>query len=79
MTLYSQNHMLVTTGNQDICYFNFLCSTPMKSTRTGVKISDFNHVFSNIHYMAFGLLFIFLVWHRKRAYNLFVGRFISQI
>ena len=65
--------MLVTTGNQDICYYNFLCSTPIQSKF--VKISDFNHVFSNIHYVIFGFLFIFLVWHRKRGYNLFLAWF----
>ena len=42
-------------GNQDICYFNFLCSIPV-----GV-VKDFNHIFSNVFYIWFGVLFIFLV------------------
>ena len=37
-------------GDQDICYFNFLCSIPLGSTM------DFNHIFSNIFYMWFGIL-----------------------
>ena len=42
-------------GNQDICYFNFLCSIPV-----GV-VKDFNHIFSNVFYIWFGALFILLV------------------
>ena len=51
-------------GNQDICYFNFLCSIPI-----GV-VMDFNHIFSNIFYLWFGVLFLILVaskeWSRKK-------------
>ena len=46
------------TGDQDICYYNFLCAHPL-----GV-LSDFNHVYSNIGYVLLGLLFIGLVKRR---------------
>lgn len=50
--------VLNRTGDQDLCYYNFLCAHPL-----GV-LSDFNHVFSNIGYVLFGLLFILLTWRR---------------
>ena len=50
-------------GDQDICYFNFLCSIPLGA------VMDFNHIFSNIFYLWFGVLFLILVvskeWRRK--------------
>ena len=50
--------MLNVTGDQDICYYNFLCAHPL-----GV-LSDFNHVYSNVGYVLLGLLFIGLVKRR---------------
>lgn len=47
-----------STGNQDLCYYNFLCSFPSG------KFSDFNHVYSNIGYILLGFLFLALVWRR---------------
>ena len=70
----SQNHELLSTGNQDLCYYNFLCSTPVHTNI--IKIADFNHIFSNIHYVVFGLLFIYLVRRRKKGYNLFQARMV---
>lgn len=52
-------HVLFVTGNQDICYYNFLCSYPFLS------VSDFNHVFSNIWYIMLGLLFLFITFSRE--------------
>nr|SVE81468.1 EOG090X0A5X [Daphnia magna] len=40
------------TGDQDLCYFNFLCSHPLGD------LTDFNHVYSNIGYVLLGFLFI---------------------
>ncbi|XP_011702065.1 PREDICTED: SID1 transmembrane family member 1-like isoform X2 [Wasmannia auropunctata] len=52
--------VLHTTGNQDMCYYNFLCAHPLG------LVSDFNHVFSNFGYVMLGLLFIFLTYSRER-------------
>ena len=44
-----------TTGkNQDLCYFNFLCTHPLG------MVTDFNHVFSNLGYVMLGILFILI-------------------
>jgi hypothetical protein len=52
--------MLTSTGNNDLCYYNFLCSVPLN------KVQDFNHVLSNIGYMAAGLTFVGIVKYRKK-------------
>ncbi|KAK0176733.1 hypothetical protein PV328_000840 [Microctonus aethiopoides] len=53
-------NVLHMTGNQDLCYYNFLCSHPF------FWFSDFNHVFSNFAYILLGLLFIFLTYVREQ-------------
>ncbi|CAF0836930.1 unnamed protein product [Rotaria sordida] len=45
-------------GNEDICYFNFLCA------RQFAMLAAFNNVFSNIGYCALGLLFFIIVYRR---------------
>lgn len=47
------------TGNQDMCYYNFLCAHPLGLVR------DFNHVFSNLGYVLLGILFIFIVSRKE--------------
>ncbi|XP_078283098.1 SID1 transmembrane family member 2 isoform X1 [Rhinoraja longicauda] len=47
------------TGNQDICYYNFLCAHPL-----GV-LSAFNNLLSNLGYLMLGLLFLFIVLQRE--------------
>ncbi|KAJ3650386.1 hypothetical protein Zmor_016489 [Zophobas morio] len=51
--------VLNETGQQDLCYYNFLCAHPV-----GV-ISDFNHVFSNSGYVLLGLLFLVITYRRE--------------
>ncbi|XP_074963649.1 SID1 transmembrane family member 1 isoform X2 [Phalacrocorax aristotelis] len=46
------------TGNQDICYYNFLCAHPF-----GV-LSAFNNILSNVGHMLLGLLFLLIVLRR---------------
>ncbi|KAK4877903.1 hypothetical protein RN001_010409 [Aquatica leii] len=55
--------VLNDTGDQDLCYYNFLCAHPLGF------LSDFNHLFSNIGYVTFGLLFLFLVYKRERLHK----------
>uniref|UniRef100_A0A4W3HPJ8 SID1 transmembrane family member 2 n=1 Tax=Callorhinchus milii TaxID=7868 RepID=A0A4W3HPJ8_CALMI len=47
------------TGNQDICYYNFLCAHPL-----GV-LSAFNNILSNLGYIMLGLLFLLIVLQRE--------------
>ncbi|GFS96112.1 SID1 transmembrane family member 1 [Nephila pilipes] len=56
--VYINQRIVNLTGNQDLCYYNFLCSH-----QVGV-FSDFNHVYSNIGYVMLGVLFLLLVWRR---------------
>ncbi|KAL1492112.1 hypothetical protein ABEB36_012602 [Hypothenemus hampei] len=46
------------TGNQDVCYYNFLCAHP------SLGVSDFNHIFSNIGYILIGFSFVIAVADR---------------
>ncbi|XP_059731540.1 SID1 transmembrane family member 1 isoform X5 [Bos taurus] len=46
------------TGNQDICFYNFLCAHPL-----GV-LSAFNNILSNLGHVLLGCLFLLIVLHR---------------
>ncbi|XP_043936900.1 SID1 transmembrane family member 2 [Protopterus annectens] len=43
------------TGNQDICYYNFLCAHPLGA------LSAFNNILSNLGYVMLGLLFLLII------------------
>ena len=45
-------------GNEDICYFNFLC------TRELLTFTAFNNILSNVGYCALGILFFIIVYRR---------------
>ncbi|XP_072282064.1 SID1 transmembrane family member 2 isoform X3 [Pyxicephalus adspersus] len=51
------------TGNQDICYYNFMCAHPLGS------LSAFNNILSNLGYIMLGLLFLIIVLLRELSYN----------
>ncbi|XP_075988599.1 SID1 transmembrane family member 1-like isoform X2 [Anticarsia gemmatalis] len=55
--------LLNQSGNQDLCYFNFLCAHPL------LVVSDFNHVYSNLGYVLLGLLFLAQVWRRHTRHH----------
>ena len=56
--VFRYQQALTETGNNDLCYYNFLCSFPMGD------VQDFNHLLSNIGYVAFGLTFVGIVFYR---------------
>ncbi len=56
--LYKQ---LTKSGNEDSCYFNFLCMI-----KSG-PFAAFNNVFSNVGYVLLGIMFIIVV--KKRSYS----------
>ncbi|XP_022061495.1 SID1 transmembrane family member 2 [Acanthochromis polyacanthus] len=51
------------TGNQDICYYNFLCAHPFGA------LSAFNNILSNLGYVMLGLLFLLIVLKRDIVHN----------
>ena len=57
-----QNYM-VESGNYDVCYYNFRCAI-----RTS-NLLDFNHIFSNIAYIIFGIVFNIIVRQRYNRYK----------
>lgn len=61
--VFTYQKVLHTTGNQDLCYYNYLCSHPLW------LLSDFNHVYSNIGYIMLGLLFLVLVLRKERIHE----------
>ena len=62
------SHQQKISGNQDICYYNDRCKKPFK------RVADFNHIFSNLGYCVFGLLFMFIVRLRKHKNENFKRR-----
>lgn len=50
--LIYDSQMVFQTGNQDLCYYNFLCAHPIG------PLADFNHVYSNIGYIILGMAFM---------------------
>uniref|UniRef100_A0A8D9A8Z7 SID1 transmembrane family member 1 n=1 Tax=Cacopsylla melanoneura TaxID=428564 RepID=A0A8D9A8Z7_9HEMI len=52
--------VLNDSGNQDLCYYNYLCSHPLWI------LSDFNHIISNVGYVFLGFLFILITVNRER-------------
>ncbi|XP_050440508.1 SID1 transmembrane family member 1-like [Adelges cooleyi] len=64
--VFTYQKVLNESGNQDLCYYNFLCSHSLKLGPW--KFSDFNHIFSNIGYVFFGLLFM-LITFKREYYN----------
>ncbi|XP_056644040.1 SID1 transmembrane family member 1-like isoform X1 [Diorhabda sublineata] len=55
--------VLNETGQQDLCYYNFLCAHPLGF------LSDFNHVFSNIGYVLLGVLFLIITYLREQSHK----------
>uniref|UniRef100_A0A3B3U873 SID1 transmembrane family member 2 n=1 Tax=Poecilia latipinna TaxID=48699 RepID=A0A3B3U873_9TELE len=51
------------TGNQDICYYNFLCAHPLGA------LSAFNNILSNLGYVMLGLLFLLIVFKRDVTHS----------
>ena len=52
--------ILSITGNEDVCYYNTLCSHP--ATIGSFTISSFNNVFSNIGFLLLGLLLAYITY-----------------
>lgn len=70
--MLSYQDKLMTSGDQDICYYNFLCSVPVGA------VKDFNHIYSNIWYMALGILFVILTAYRKNIHLKFVNELAKE-
>ena len=60
------------SGNQAICYYNFLCSQQLQIT-SSFSFAAFNNVYSNVGYIILGLL-ILLLNHRRYQTILREGR-----
>lgn len=61
--VWTYQKVLNKTGQQDLCYYNFLCAHPLGF------FSDFNHLFSNIGYVLFGVLFLGITHRRERLHQ----------
>jgi len=51
------------SGNNDICYYNSLCQKPLG------PFLDFNHFFSNLGYVVFGVLFNCIVYFKHKRFE----------
>jgi hypothetical protein len=59
----SQQLLATSSGEEDLCYYNFKCSHPV-----GV-LSSFNNVWSNVGYILLGVLFIIVTFIRETRYT----------
>ena len=73
LVLYYQDISVRTTGNLDICYFNFKCLHRFTFWGAG-SLEDFGHVFSNFSYFISGFIFMSLVRIRSSRYKLECAR-----
>ncbi|XP_064407075.1 SID1 transmembrane family member 1-like isoform X2 [Halichondria panicea] len=61
---------IMASGNEDICYHNFLCSQPSKLW--GLPLTAVNNMFSNIAFFLLGLLVILITYRRRQLYYCYV-------
>lgn len=66
---FNDFQMLNFSGDEDLCYYNFMCAHPF------FAFSDFNHIFSNIGYIFMGFLFLFATFYRQQVVPF---RFVSS-
>lgn len=59
--------MMVSTGDQDMCYYNFACAYPYHLV---MDFSDFNHFFSNIGYIVLGTIFVLITKRRDYIHTM---------
>ena len=65
-TAYQAQAMQLETGNNDVCFYNSRCQIPLLYTS---YFLDFNHFFSNLGYLVFGLTFMFIVYVKSKRYE----------
>jgi len=58
---YIHLQVLYSTGDYDLCYYNYRCARPLG------YVMDFNHIYSNTGYVLFGLFFILFVKIRQSS------------
>lgn len=63
--------MMVTTGDQDMCYYNFACAYPYHLL---IDFADFNHFFSNIGYVVLGTTFVFITKRRDYIHTMMMRK-----
>ena len=66
--VWSHQKMIYSSGNTDLCYYNYLCSVP-RVTSDGRIVSDFNKIFSNIGYMIYGIVFLIIIFWRSAVHH----------
>ena len=58
------------SGNEDLCYYNSLCSHPWRVSNS-LTLSSLNNIISNIGYFVLGFLFILIAYRRRTIYRAF--------
>jgi hypothetical protein len=59
--------MMMTTGDRDMCYYNWACAYPYQLI---LNFTDFNHFFSNIGYVILGFIFLCITKRRDHYHGL---------
>ena len=55
--------LVTLSGDEDICYFNSLCSHPWQVSHS-FTVAALNNIFSNIGYLVLGFLLMLLAYRR---------------
>ncbi|XP_032780341.2 SID1 transmembrane family member 1 isoform X3 [Daphnia magna] len=69
--VWNHKDMMVTTGDQDMCYYNFACAYPYHLL---IDFADFNHFFSNIGYVVLGTTFVFITKRRDYIHTMMMRK-----
>lgn len=68
--------MMITSGDQDMCYYNFGCAYPYHLV---IDFTDFNHFFSNIGYIVLGTIFVLITKRRDYLHTIAMRKYDSAV
>lgn len=68
--------MMITSGDQDMCYYNFECAYPYHLV---IDFTDFNHFFSNIGYIVLGTIFVLITKRRDYLHSIKMRKYNSAV